>query len=151
MLLAVVFLGPVALVGAAILLPFLIKWRAVPADVPHALSLLTLAAILLGAYMLGATVDSHVYRPARLQAELVGRPYASALMLRAYESGGFQDPYEQWTYRLDPATLATLLPRCRWQADWRGRHCSLFHEGDGRYYRSARIEGERLLIERYYI
>lgn len=147
MLLVVVFLGPVALVGAAILLPSLIKWRAVPADVPYALSLLTLAATLFGAYMLGSTIDSHVYRPARLQDEFLGGRYASVLALRTYDAWGFQDPGQRWTYALDPATAAGLRRSCRWITDWRGRHCLLFNTMDDRYYGLAALDGDVLVIE----
>ena len=115
MLLASIVLFIPILAIAAILHLVLRKLRFVPAG---RAGLAGYALVALGGYallFLGSALQMLVLDPAHLQKKYLGRAYGTPLTLHSYEHSGFQDPADEWHYRLGETDLAELKRRCTMQ------------------------------------
>jgi hypothetical protein len=123
------------------------RLRLTPAGVPGFVSYALIGCMSYGVFYLYVTVDTLIYRPARLQRDYVGEVYGTPLSLRSFEQWGFQDPNSEWRYALSPEDLAFLSKRCksRYRAG-NVERCVLFSDGDERWIASVELEGSELRI-----
>jgi hypothetical protein len=146
MLLALFILMPVALVAAAAGMAALRIFGLLPAGVSKPLAYGLLSTICLGLLFLCLTVDDLVLRPARLQKELVGQQLGSLLQLRRYEAYGFQDPYYEWRYSLNPELIRKLKRKCRPLQQTPAAQCLLAKQDDGSWWQGIGLEGDVLWV-----
>jgi len=105
--------------------------------------------IALGGYALVFLASAYqmlVSDPAMLQKKYLGQVYGTPLTLRSYEHTGFQDPNDEWIYRLAPDAVARLRQRCLPQTYDPG-NCHLFYGEDERWIASAWLEGDMLHLQ----
>jgi hypothetical protein len=93
---ASIFLLPVMLMGAAVSLLIARKLRLVPRRGAWTAYLLFLC-LEYGLLYIGTTLDALIATPHRLQKEFLGKRVAGPIALVRYESGGFQDPYQNFS------------------------------------------------------
>lgn len=111
--LILIFLGPVAILIAAVVVMLLWRFELLPDGVSTSLAGCLIFSMTMGGMFVVTTVGEFIVRPAQLQNELLGREYGTVLSLRSYEHWGFQDQGWVWRYRLSPRDTATLASRCR--------------------------------------
>lgn len=145
-LLASIFLFIPVLAIAAILYLILRKLRFVPAG---RAGLPGYALVAFGGYallFLGSALQMLALNPANLQKEYLGRAYGTPLTLRSYEHSGFQDPSDEWHYRLDEADLAELKRRCTVEKPFMNGpvRCRLYYDMDERWFAGVWLEGNEL-------
>ncbi len=146
-LLVLILISPLAIIVAAVAGTTLKHLRLLPSQIPALLMGAILFCTGLGSLLLFVTLDSFVSQPARLQEELIGRQVGYPWTLESYETAGFQDPFQIWTYRLSPADAFMLRRQCKPDPRPRSRRCSLGGRGDERYYSGASLERNILQLE----
>lgn len=145
LLASMVLLIPILAI-AALLHLVLRKLRLVPAG---RLGLAGYALVVVGGYsllLIFSAVQMLVFEPAHLQKKYLGRVYAGPLALRSYAHSGFQDPADEWKFRLDEAALSELKRRCVPEPSMRGApgRCALYSGQDARWFAGVWIEGKDL-------
>ncbi len=145
LLASIVLLIPILAIAVLVHLA-LRKLRFVPAG---RAGLAGYALVVVGGYsllLIYSAVQMLVLDPVNLQKKYLGRVYAGPLALRSYAHSGFQDPADEWTFRLDEAGLAQLKRRCVPEPVIGGGpgRCSLYSGQDARWFAGAWIEGKDL-------
>lgn len=109
---ALILVGPLALI-AAVLIGVPLKWlKLVPVGVTPVRASVMLWAILVVGFVAESDFEEMVVRPWRYQAAHLGGQYGTPLNMRHYYAAGFQDFVLQTSYQLTPAQAAQLRPRC---------------------------------------
>jgi len=100
------------LVIAAVAVLILRKFAFVPKG-PR--GLLALPLLILWGYSIllsWSAFEMLILYPTILQRDYLGAAYGTPLSLRFYEHNGFQDPMDEWRYRLSAEDTRTLRRRC---------------------------------------
>ena len=91
------------------------------------------------------TVSMLVVWPANLQKKYIGEQVGGPFSLTFYNHSGFQDPGDEWHYRVPPENLAELRKRCKQTYVRAGRTgCVLYGAMDERWYADVFLENGEL-------
>jgi hypothetical protein len=137
-----------AILVLTVIAVFGVKWLGCwPDGVPGIVMAPLIFSSFYALLSLYVVIDAFIVTPARLQRRYVGYVYGSPVSLIGYESGGFQDPYQIWRYRIDAATASSLRQRCRKDVSDGAGRCVLFSEQDDRWFASVTLDRDVLEVQ----
>ena len=146
--LAILILSPFVLLGSALLLMLSKTLKLIPSGMSFPLAYAIIVALLMGGILSASMAEALFIKPARLQRHYLGNLYGSPLSLRHYFQGGFQDPWQEWSYDLTTNQAAQLKKEC--SADYIRQSltaCTLYSEMDDRWFVEFSLDGRQLSIK----